>query len=154
MNIKEKRQNKIVELIKSRSIPTQQLLQELLSAAGFETTQATVSRDIRELKLIKIADGDGYCYALPEIQPKSGVVNDMLCGAVTGIDYAVNTVVVKCRNGTANAACVVLESMNYGEVVGTIAGDDTIFVLMRSEKAAKAFCDALARDITRNTRRE
>ncbi|MCM1226878.1 MAG: arginine repressor [Clostridium sp.] len=133
--MKNKRQYKILDIIKLHDVETQEMLQGLLSEYGFKVTQATVSRDIKELKLVKKMNKNGiYRYEAPvENQFKQNIFAD----TVTSIDYAVNTVVIKCHNGMAQAACAALDSMNYGGIVGTIAGDDTIFVLMRTEAEAK-----------------
>lgn len=133
--MKNKRQYKILDIIKMRDVETQEMLQNLLSEYGFKVTQATVSRDIKELKLVKKMNENGiYKYEAPsESQFKQNIFAD----TVTGIDYAINTVVIKCHTGMAQAACAALDSMNYGGIVGTIAGDDTIFVLMRTESEAK-----------------
>lgn len=133
--MKNKRQYKILDIIKLHDVETQEMLQGLLSEYGFKVTQATVSRDIKELKLVKKMNKNGiYKYEAPaENQFKQNIFAD----TVTSIDYAVNTVVIKCHNGMAQAACAALDSMDYNGIVGTIAGDDTIFVLMRTEAEAK-----------------
>lgn len=133
--MKNKRQYKILDIIKMHDVETQEMLQNLLVEYGFNVTQATVSRDIKELGLLKKMNKNGiYRYESPfkkEFKP------NILADTVTGIDYAVNTVVIKCHNGMAQAACAALDSMDYTGIVGTIAGDDTIFVLMRTEAEAR-----------------
>ncbi len=135
--MKYARQKQIMELIRDHIINNQDALQELLKEKGFPVTQATISRDIRELNLIKKADKDGvYRYIIPEAPlPQS----DMLSGNIIKVDYASNTVVIKCRSGTAQAVCTVLDDMVRPEVVGTLAGDDTIFILIRTVDQAKHF---------------
>ena len=112
--MKTKRHSKILELISERDINTQEELLAYLRAAGFDVTQATVSRDIKELRLVKTMVSDGkYRYA-----PSAADSN-----ADIGTKYA-------------NAACAVLDAMNHEGVVGSVAGDDTILVVMRDEKSA------------------
>ncbi|MGN1481676.1 arginine repressor [Porcipelethomonas sp.] len=132
--MKNKRQYKILDIIKIHDVETQEMLQSLLSEYGFNVTQATVSRDIKELGLVKKAGDNGvYKY----IEPAAGnSKQNIFIDTVTSIDYAINTVVIKCHNGMAQAACAALDSMNYSSIVGTIAGDDTIFAVMRTEEDA------------------
>ncbi|MBQ8928275.1 MAG: arginine repressor [Oscillospiraceae bacterium] len=135
--MKKARQKLIIELIRTSSIGNQDALQEALRLRGFPVTQATVSRDIRELNLIKRADENGvYRYVLPE---QSLGNTDLLTGNILDADSAGNTVVIKCRSGTAQAVCTVLDGMVRPEVVGTLAGDDTIFVLIRTGEQARRF---------------
>ena len=132
--MKNKRQYKILDIIKLHDVETQEMLQNLLLEYGFKVTQATVSRDIKELRLVKKAGAHGvYRYEAPEENLKQNFFVD----SVVGVDYAINTVVLKCHNGMAQAACASLDSMDYKNIVGTIAGDDTIFVLMRTENDAR-----------------
>ncbi len=132
--MKNKRQYKILDIIRLHNVETQEMLQSLLMQYGFNVTQATVSRDIKELKLVKRADEKGnYRYEVPE---ESNSKQGFFVDAVINVDYAMNTVVLKCHNGMAQAACAALDSMEYKNIVGTIAGDDTIFVLMRTENDA------------------
>lgn len=133
--MKNKRHYKILDIIKMHDVETQEKLCDLLSEYGYKVTQATVSRDIKELRLVKrMTKGGIYKYAAPVgNQFKQNIFTD----TVLGIDYAMNTVVVKCHTGMAQAACAALDSMDYDGIVGTIAGDDTIFVLMRTESEAR-----------------
>lgn len=137
--MKTKRHSKILELISERDINTQEELLAYLKAAGFDVTQATVSRDIKELRLVKTMVSDGkYRYA-PSVYDSNadiGAKYAVFSQSTRSVDYAGNMVVVKCFTGMANAACAVLDAMNHEGVVGTLAGDDTIFVLMRDEKSA------------------
>lgn len=133
--MKNKRQYKILDIIKMHDVETQEMLQKLLEEYGFNVTQATVSRDIKELGLVKKMNKNGiYRY---ESSLKKEFKPNILADTVTGIDYAVNTVVIKCHNGMAQAACAALDSMDYTGIVGTIAGDDTIFALMKTESEAR-----------------
>ena len=137
--MKTKRHSKILELISERDINTQEELLAYLKAAGFDVTQATVSRDIKELRLVKTMVSDGkYRYA-PSVSDSNadiGTKYAVFNQSTKSVDCAGNMVVVKCFTGIANAACAVLDAMNHEGVVGTLAGDDTIFVLMRDEKSA------------------
>ena len=138
--MKIKRQEKIIELIEKYNIDTQEELLRRLRGAGFDVTQATVSRDIKELRLIKTLSGDGrYRYATSAEELSSDMSFKFLSifsESVKTVDYAGNIVVVKCYTGMANAACAALDSIHWNGVVGTLAGDDTIFVLIRSEHRA------------------
>ena len=143
--MKSKRHSKILELISNHSIDTQEELLRKLNECGFKVTQATVSRDIKELRLIKTQSPDGgYHYTTGSHRNSvdmSFKFHAIFSESVNSVDYAMNTVVVKCYTGMANAACAVLDAMNHEGVVGTLAGDDTIFVLMRDEKMAVALVE-------------
>ncbi len=137
--MKKRRQEKILSLIKEFEVETQDRLQQLLQESGFNVTQATVSRDINELGLVKGNSENGLnCYAVPE-QKGSPKFEGIIRQAVVKLDSAGNIVVIKCHTGLANAACAALDSMEFPEVVGTISGDDTIFVLLHSEKESADF---------------
>lgn len=144
--MKKRRQAKILEIISSNDIETQEQLQSMLLGIGYEVTQATISRDIKELRLVKELSSNGrYVYSTGQKNNDSitkrtgGIFNE----SIIRIDYALNTVVIKCFTGMANAACATIDSMNLDEIVGTIAGDDTIFILCRSEETAKIFTSKL-----------
>ncbi len=146
---KQQRQQVILSIIEQNECCRQEDLQRELQKRGIETTQATVSRDIRQMGLIKIQREPGvYVYAkradAPNEQPHNPNVDIFSHAAIT-TDHALNTVVIKCRTGMANAACTALDTMELQNVVGTLAGDDTIFVLMRTESDAKALCKTLGR---------
>ncbi len=144
--MKEKRHGKILEIIKNTDVFTQEDLQSKLSEYGFKVTQATVSRDIRELKLVKAVTKSGICrYELPENDEEDNrsKLKNIFSGSVKSVDYAGNTVVVICHTGMAQAVCASIDSMKYEEVVGTIAGDDTIFILLRNEHNAEEFMETL-----------
>ena len=146
---KKQRQRAILKIISAQEVETQEQLGELLEQAGFPTTQATISRDMRELKIRKGTSGGGVnCYYSPECEnpPEN---RSVFAQAVMSLDYAMNTVVIKCRPGLANAACVVLDEQDLGFVVGTIAGDDTIFVLTRTENHAVQLMELLRKMMTR-----
>lgn len=143
--MKNARQREILELIRTNIVSSQDAMQELLRMRGFPVTQATISRDIRELNLIKKADSQGvYRYVLPDAPVPH---TDMFAGNVLSVDYAANTVVLKCRSGTAQAVCTVLDDAPRPDVVGTLAGDDTIFVLIRTTEQAKRFAAEISKKI-------
>ncbi|MCL1881076.1 MAG: arginine repressor [Oscillospiraceae bacterium] len=134
--MRNKRHHEILEIIKDIDITSQEELIAELRKRSYVVTQSTVSRDISKLGLSKSMSENGvYRYAVPE-QLKTEKFEGMLSSAIKKIDTAMNTVVIKTYVGMASAVCVTLEMMNLPEVVGTIAGDDTIFVMTRSEKSA------------------
>lgn len=146
---KKQRQRMILKIISSQEVATQEQLGELLAAEGCDTTQATLSRDMRELKIRKGSSESGVnCYYSPECS-NPPEYSSVFAQAVVSLDYAMNTVVIKCRAGLANAACVVLDEQQLGFVVGTIAGDDTIFVLTRTENHAVQLMELLKKMMTR-----
>ena len=150
---REARQKKILEIIARRDIDTQEELVSRLAAEGFNVTQATVSRDIRELGLVKTADGAGrYRYAVPtgaKSKRSASRFETIFRESVLDVDCAGHIVLVKCYTGMANAACEVFDSMPWDNVVGTLSGDDTFLILMRAEQDARAICDKLRRYIGR-----
>lgn len=129
------RHSKIIDLINQYDIETQEELAAKLQEAGFAVTQATVSRDIRELKLMKIAKPDGgsrYTVMGPRDSQNSEKYIRVLKDAFVSMEMAQNILVIKTVSGMANAAGAALDNMNYSEVVGCIAGDDTIACINRS----------------------
>ncbi len=151
--MKNKRHSRILTLIKENVIVRQEDLLEHLKQEGFEVTQATVSRDIRELHLVKTSVGGEYKYIATQNVSKNshipGRFETIFKESVLSVDYAGNTVLVKCFTGMANAACEVFDSMVWEEVVGTLSGDDTFFVLMRTEKAAEKITNQISKYIAR-----
>ena len=145
--MRTKRQNAILRIITERPIETQKDLSNALIDLGFSVTQATVSRDIKELRLIKILNENGrYVYSQRHSTADldlSGRFNLIFEKCVVGIDYALNDIVIKTLSGMAQAAAASLDSMNYTEIVGSIAGDDTIILIMRSEESAKNLSSTL-----------
>ena len=144
--MKKRRQAKILELISSNDIETQEELQDLLLEYGVEVTQATISRDIKELRLVKDLSSKGrYVYSTGKkrndhIASRAGGI---FSESIISIDYAMNIIVIKCFAGMANAACAAIDSMGHDEILGTIAGDDTIFVLCRTQESAENFTNKL-----------
>ncbi len=142
--MKRKRHALILKLIEERPISTQEELLEYLCSNDFDVTQATVSRDIKELRLIKITDSSGrYRYSQPQDKATdlSSKFRMIFTSTITSVDYAMNIVCINCHSGMAQGACSALDSMGYEEIVGTVAGDDTIFVLCRTELNAKEMTD-------------
>ena len=142
--MKSKRQAKIMEIISTTNVETQEQLLQLLQEAGFTSTQATISRDIKELRIVKELTTLGtyrYSAAAREVPyPFSGRLNTIFRESVTNFDYAQNIIVVHTLPGLANAAASALDAMNMSVVLGTLAGDDTVFIVMRDANAAAAFC--------------
>ena len=135
--MKKKRQAEILRIISTNEVETQEMLLSLLRERGYEVTQATVSRDINELNIEKSVSANGVnCYAKAE-KVHSVRFHNIISEAVVSIDFAMNIVSIKCHSGLANADCAGLDMMNLSYVVGTIAGDDTIFVLTRTESDAR-----------------
>jgi transcriptional regulator of arginine metabolism len=137
--VKEERQAKILELICEEDVETQDDLIQKLELAGFHVTQATVSRDIRELKLVKGASPrGGYRYILPAKQSKSTPdFSSSLTTSIVHVDYARNIVVVKTFPGMANAVAACIDSMHLTEIIGSVAGDDTILAVVRTDEEAE-----------------
>ncbi len=147
--MKLKRQSKIIELINKNDIETQEELARLLQEADFSVTQATISRDIRELKITKVMDGKKQKYAL--LPDETPVVSEKLIrifrDAVTHIDCSQNIIVIKPLDGMAMAVAAVLDSMENSEILGSIAGDDTVFCVIKSEKNAVKLIERLKEPI-------
>jgi transcriptional regulator of arginine metabolism len=140
VKLKLLRHSKIIELIQEMRIETQEELREKLSQNGFDVTQATVSRDIKELHLIKILTENGnYRYTVSDqgnSQDLAAKFRTLLSETIVKIDYAGNLLVIKCYSGMASAAAAAVDAMNWPEVLGTIAGDDTVLMIMRNEESA------------------
>ncbi|MBE6782774.1 MAG: arginine repressor [Ruminococcaceae bacterium] len=148
--MKRKRHSLILKLIEEKPIATQEELLEYLCSHDYDVTQATVSRDIKELRLIKVADSNGrYRYSLPQEKPNdlSSKFQMIFNSAIKSVDYAMNIVCINCHSGMAQGACSALDNMGYTEIVGTVAGDDTIFVLCRTEENAGSLAESLKRFI-------
>ncbi len=137
--MKTKRHAKILEIIHNNPVDTQEELLRWLKDAGFDVTQATVSRDIKELRLIKTLGGDGkYRYSTVKLENDSisSKFHSLFADAVLHIDFAGNIVVVKCLPGMAQAACAAMDSLQWGNVVGTLAGEDTFICITKDENKA------------------
>jgi transcriptional regulator of arginine metabolism len=140
--MKNKRQKKILEIISAKDVETQEELQLLLAEEGFTAAQPTVSRDIQELRLVKAVNDDGK-YRYIQSGNTDARFSNLLLQTIISVDYAMNMVVIKCHTGMAQAACAMIDSMDYPQVLGTIAGDDTIFILLRNEENARQFMQKL-----------
>ena len=142
--MKAKRQAKIMEIISNVNVETQEQLLEKLQEAGFTSTQATISRDIKELRIVKELTSFGtyrYTTGVKEVPSSfSGRLNTIFRECVTDFDYAQNIIVIHTLPGLANAAASALDSMNMSVILGTLAGDDTVMVVMRDTNSAAAFC--------------
>lgn len=142
--MKAQRQAKIMEIISTANVETQEQLLAALQDAGFTSTQATISRDIKELRIVKELTSFGtyrYTTATREVpEGFAGRLNTIFRECVTNFDYAQNIIVIHTLPGLANAAASALDAMNMSVVLGTIAGDDTVFVVMRDANSAAAFC--------------
>ncbi|MDQ6787866.1 MAG: arginine repressor [Acidobacteriota bacterium] len=125
--LKEKRQQTILDLIRARNIETQDELTESLSKKGFSATQSSVSRDLNELGIVKI---NGY-YSLPKAETKQDF-------GLYGLETAgENLIVARCSSGLASAVCVRIDRAKIAGIIGTIAGDDTIFIAVKNRKSQK-----------------
>ena len=149
MNVKQRRHQKILELINTRAIGRQETLGEALRAEGILTTQSTLSKDIKELGVMKAPDGSGgFRYQVPTAVGRMALQGDDLLQRelqdfVVAVDGAENMLVVKTITGHAQGVCEAIDQADWPDVVGTIAGENTIFMLCRS----KAACEKLKQDI-------
>ena len=137
--MKNARQQKILELIEKYEIDTQDTLIRRLSEAGYYVTQTTVSRDIRQLSLVKgVTERGTYKYVSPDVKNGGSVpvLNSALTDAVMKIEAAENIVVVKTFSGMANALAVCIDSLHFPEIVGSVAGDDTILLVIKNSADA------------------
>lgn len=148
--MKNKRHEKILQIIKERIIVTQDELQNILLELGFNVTQSTVSRDIKELRIVKAQDINGiYRY----MSPKNGQISvqdntrehyvDVFVKGAIDVKYAVNNIVVKCYNGMASSTCVAIDTLYGNDILGSLAGDDTIIAVAATETDAKALAEKL-----------
>lgn len=142
--MKTKRQAKIVEIISNTNVETQEQLLKALEEEGFTSTQATISRDIKELRIVKELTSLGtYRYSVSEKDAPPALtdrLNNIFRECVTSIDYAENIIVIHTLPGLASAAGSALDAMKINVVLGTLAGDDTVMIVMRDSNAAAAFC--------------
>jgi transcriptional regulator of arginine metabolism len=142
--MKSQRQAKILEIISKQNVETQEQLLSLLQEAGFRGTQATISRDIKELRIVKELTSVGsYRYAVSSNELAgtfSSRLNTIFRECIVSLDYAQNIVVLHTLPGLASAAGSAVDTMNFSSVLGTLAGDDTVMIVMRDTAAAAAFC--------------
>ncbi|HBU11572.1 MAG TPA: arginine repressor [Clostridiales bacterium] len=151
--MKAERQNKILEIISNGDIETQEELVAALWKARFKVTQATISRDIKELRLVKIQSGSGaYKYA---VSKKADAMNsDILLrifrDTARSVEYAQNIIVIKTLSGGANAAAEAIDTLDFEGILGSIAGDNTIFIATVSAGASADIADRLHKILTPN----
>lgn len=138
--MKKDRQALILDLISSESINTQDALIEHLRMHGFEATQATISRDIRELNLSKVSTGDGsYRYVVPRsaAPAEENSFRSMLVGAVRSVVSAQNIIVLRTNSGLAQPVALGIDNLGLPEILGCIAGDDTVIAVAQDTESAK-----------------
>ena len=149
--MKSKRQEQILALIQDHDIETQEQLLDELKKSGFQATQATISRDIKQLRIIKELGPNGtYRYVSspkPVEHAFSAKLNMIFRQCVTSIDYAQNLIVIKTMPGLANAACSAIDKLELPEMLGTLAGDDTCVGIMRDNASAATFCAEIREQI-------
>ncbi len=142
--MKNDRQEKLLQIISEENIETQEQLLQRLEARGVRSTQATISRDIKQLHLIKEPTGFGtYRYAVSTHRTRLNFaekLRNIFRECVLSVDYAQNLVIVKTMAGLASAAASALDGMENEEIVGSIAGDDTVLVVLRDTESAADFC--------------
>jgi transcriptional regulator of arginine metabolism len=142
--VKSQRQAKILEIISNKNIETQEQLLAELQAEGFRGTQATISRDIKELRIVKELTSLGtyrYTTSVSDLGSSfSARLNTIFRECVISFDYAQNIIVVRTLPGLASAAGSAIDAMNLNTIVGTLAGDDTVMIVMRDTNAAATLC--------------
>ena len=143
--MKRNRHSRILRIITENPVQTQEQLTEILMNEGFAVTQATVSRDIKELGLVKVSSSEGgYRYAQGKVGRESGNIN-VFSKTVISVEHALHTVVIKTYAGMAQAVAASLDASPEEEVVGSIAGDDTVLLIMKNEHAAEKIVPKLER---------
>lgn len=144
--MKAERHSKIIEIIKKYDIETQKELTDKLKYIGFNVTQATVSRDIRELNLNKVITKNGKRkYSVLDTKENSNLQNNnsILKEGIVKIDYSQNILVINTTSGMAMAVATTLDKMKFKEIIGTIAGDDTVFCIVKDNKQLKSLLNKL-----------
>ena len=144
--MKSGRQEIIISLVERCEIETQEELIGLLLREGYRVTQATVSRDIKELKLSKVPTGRGtYKYTLPKQDDNAGSLkfNSALIESIKKVDYSGNIIVLSTYPGLANAVAAGLDSIETNEILGSVAGDDTIFIVTRGLDSSKSLSERI-----------
>lgn len=142
-SIRVRRQEKILELVRARNVQTQDELCQLLTDAGFSVTQATVSRDIKELGLLKVAVAGGYKYAqqaATDLTPELERYRNILLEVTVRVAAAGNLVIFNTISGAAQAAAAAVDAMKWTEIIGCIAGDDTVFLAVATPQIAVEIC--------------
>ena len=145
--MKNNRQNQLLQIIAEENIETQEQLLERLEARGIKSTQATISRDIKQLHLVKEPAGQGrYRYAVSAHRTKLNFADRLRTifrESLLSADYANNIAVVKTMPGLAQGAASALDSMHINDMVGSLAGYDTVMIVMRDEDSARNFCEEI-----------
>ena len=145
--MKNDRQNTILEIIAAENIETQEQLLDRLAQRGIRSTQATLSRDIQQLHLIKEPVGQGvYRYAVSVNRARLNVADKLRTifkESITSVDSAQNMVVIKTLSGLAGGACEALDHMDIAGLVGSLAGENTVFLVMKDIAAAELFCQEI-----------
>lgn len=145
--MKSRRQEEILGIIAAQEIETQEQLLDHLRERGIVTTQATVSRDIKQLHLVKeLTAGGIYKYAVSQRKAALGAagrLRTIFRESVTSFDIAQNLVILKTMSGLANAAAAAIDSMEIPDLVGSLAGDDTVLLIMRNNETAQDFCQEI-----------
>ena len=146
--MKNKRQETLLALIRENIISTQDELTNALIEKGFAVTQSTVSRDIKMLRIVKTHDANGNYRYVSTLDNRQGVANpekytEIFAHSAVSVRYSMNDVVIKCYPGMASSACVAVDSLYSSLIVGSLAGDDTIFIITESEAVAKELTDNL-----------
>jgi len=142
--MKTNRQQAVMEIVSSREIYTQDELAEALLVAGFRATQATVSRDIRELGLVRQQGRRGLKYAVENADGAVTPMERVFRAGLVSVDFAGNMLVIKTLSGVAMAVAAALDDMKLPDILGTVAGDDVVMCVVRSEVAAKKIMEKLA----------
>ncbi len=149
--MKPSRHSKILELISKYNIDTQEELAKRLSDSGYNVTQATVSRDIKDLKLVKLLDDNGVYKYVQNAGGESAATdknfNSILVNSVLNVTFAMNIVVIKTHAGMAQAVGSVIDSLKLDEIIGCVAGDDTILCVTKTEKTAINLTDKITKMI-------
>ena len=144
---KEKRQAEILRIIEEKDVETQEELLQVLGGRGFQSTQATISRDIKELHLVKELNRWGNYKYVVSVHKSSlnqaERLRTIFRESVTSFDLAQNIVVLKTMPGLASAACAAIDGMEIPDLVGSLAGDDTAILIMRNNAAGESFCGEL-----------
>ena len=145
--MKNDRQRRILEIVEREPIDTQELLQQRLLEQGVSCTQATISRDIKQLHLIKEPIGQGrYRYTASSQRNRLNAADKLRSifrESIISVDSAQNIIVIKTMPGLANAAAAALDGMNISDMVGSLAGDDTALLVMRDTESARGFCEEI-----------
>ena len=147
--MKNKRQDTLLKMIRENVISTQEDLMNSLLSLGYKVTQSTISRDIKELRIVKALDSEGnyrYTCAFDNVNNESdnkGKYADIFTSSVVSIQHSMNDVVIKCFPGMASGACVAVDALFGDMILGSLAGDDTIFIITKGEEAASELSEEL-----------